>query len=368
MSTRSINRALFLFPTDVMGGAENVTRMVAEATLNCGDFDEVICFVLSGERHGTLDYLEKEFGHARLIYTGARNEQRGVFKLFRLLSKHSYDLVFSSHTHTNAAASLMRRIGLLKTQRLVTRESTMIFERDLGLRGHIIRSLYWLYGAQDLIICQTQRMQQSLSANTRNRFANMTRTLPNPVDIDAIGKAVDSGEGEFEPPSNQRLIAWCGRLSEVKSPLRAVDVLAELHSRGMTDIHLVMMGDGPLYNKIKDHAASQRVTDHITLTGRVSKPATIMKHCELGLMTSDTEGFPNVILEMLASGIRAVVTTDCAGGLKGIPGVHVSAEKTARSLAGDLAAQLKQRESDPSIAGYLENRSPRRFLQELLQS
>ena len=132
MTNPHIKRALFLFPTDVMGGAENVTRMLAEAALKSDLFDEVICFVLSQEDHKTLTYLTED-SRTQLIHTGAKSEKGSLHKLFRILTKHQYDLVFSSHTHVNSAASLMRKLKLLKTEKLVSRESTMIFERKMGL-------------------------------------------------------------------------------------------------------------------------------------------------------------------------------------------------------------------------------------------
>ena len=202
----------------------------------------------------------------------------------------------------------------------------------------------------------------------RNRFGDRVQTIPNPIDLVAIQNAIASSNTTLNAstPSDHKIV-WCGRLSDVKSPLRAVDALGELHNSGRTDTHLIMIGDGPLHSEILQHARASGLEEHVTLTGRVSSPSTIMQHCELGLMTSDTEGFPNVILEMLASGVRSVVTTDCAGGLAEIPGVHVAQSKTASSLAAELTEQLKANNPDKQIDSYLQQRSPAKFLQRLLQ-
>ncbi len=170
LSRNKGNRALFLFPTDRMGGAEQLTRMIARESALGKEFDHIDCFVLSRSRTGTLDDLNA-LPNVTLHYTGARNERGGLIGLLRIFSRHRYDFVFSSHTHLNAFCSLLRWIGMLRTRRLVTRESTLIFERDFGGMGVLIRALYRFYGTQDMIVCQTERMRQSLSKHTNDRFS-----------------------------------------------------------------------------------------------------------------------------------------------------------------------------------------------------
>ncbi len=349
-----------------MGGAENVTRLAANAALESGAFDEVICFILCKEPSGSLDALAAN-SRTRLIYSGAKSEKGGLFSLAKVFLKSRYDLVFSSHTHMNAAASLFRKLGLLKTRRLVARESTMIFERDMGWRGLLARKLYSFYGAQDLIICQTARMADSLNFHTKGRLSDLTAHIPNPIDFLAISNAADTATKSLSHLSNDAdLIAWCGRLAPVKSPLRAVDTLEQLVRSDNGSVHLVMMGEGPMREEITSYAETKGLKSHITLTGRICEPASVMRRCRVGLMTSDIEGFPNVILEMLAAGVSHVVTTDCAGGLDRIPGVIVATEKTADNLAAGLSEALQQPERDELTDTFLRERSPGAFFQKVL--
>ncbi len=366
MAQANKKTALFLFPTDIMGGAENVTRLAARAALDSGAFDEVACFILCKARTGSLDALATD-ERVRLIYSGAGSEKGGLVALARIFAAKRYDLVFSSHTHLNAAASLFRKLRLLKTGRLVARESTMIFERDMGWRGVLARKLYAFYGAQDLIICQTARMAKSLNHHTCGRLSELTAHVPNPIDIPAISNAENDVPDELLAlPKDVKLIAWCGRLASVKSPLRAVDTIEQLVLAGNERVHLVMMGEGPMRDDILAHATSKNLSQHLTLSGRVSKPVSIMKRCSAGLMTSDVEGFPNVILEMLAAGVSRVVTTDCAGGLDRIPGVIVADDKTAESLSAGLQDALQQPDRDEHIEMFLQERTPGAFFHQVL--
>ena len=160
-----MKRALFLLPSDRMGGAERIVYTTAKQAVSCGLYDQIDIFVLCQKRSGTLDELDSS-DLVNLQYTEADNERGGALPMARFVQQKKYALVFSSSTHLNAYASLLRRVGILRADRLVTRESTEIFERDFGARGYLLRALYWFYGAQDLIVCQTGRMRDSLRAST----------------------------------------------------------------------------------------------------------------------------------------------------------------------------------------------------------
>ncbi len=95
-----------------------------------------------------------------------------------------------------------------------------------------------------------------------------------------------------------------------------------------------------------------------SLLGHVNDPPSVMAQCWLGLLTSESEGFRNVVLEMLASGVRSVVTTDCADGLAVLPGVRVADAKTANSLAQALFPLLDITDIDAGVEAALTLRRP----------
>jgi glycosyltransferase involved in cell wall biosynthesis len=358
-------KALIVFPHDAMGGAERVTRTVAYAALQSGRFDEVTCFVLSRGNTGTLEQLSKLPG-ARMVYSGARRMARGLPGLVRVCRQARYDFTFCSFADINAILCLFRGLGILKTRRLVTRESTMMFERDFGWKTPIARLLYRAYGRQDLIVCQTARMAASLTKNTDGRFREITAVIPNPLDFDAVQALCAPGDNTLDQiPAARRKIVWCGRLVPVKAPLRAVETLAELHGAGLDDTHLVMIGEGPMRAEVEALAERLDLSAHLTLTGFHRLPVTLMRACRAGLVTSEIEGFPNVILEMLFAGVPGVASTDCAGGLAEIPGLVLSDEKTATSLARAVVEVLSLEKPAPQTAPHIASRRPESFFSRL---
>jgi glycosyltransferase involved in cell wall biosynthesis len=188
--------------------------------------------------------------------------------------------------------------------------------------------------------------------------------VPNPIDGDRIeaGVLTKAPPELREIPADRIRIAWCGRLSQVKSPLRAIGVLRSLHDRGLTAAHLIVIGDGPLLDEMVTKAADENLTKAITFVGHQPNPVAFMASAQLGLITSDIEGFPNVILEMLGAGVNAIVTTNCAGGLQEIPGVYVAPERSVAALT-DTLLKVDRGRRDPRISKFLDERSPSAFLQ-----
>ena len=135
----------------------------------------------------------------------------------------------------------------------------------------------------------------------------------------------------------------------------------------MDDAHLVMVGDGPLRGDLERAVSALGLTEHVTFAGHQKLPSSVFSRCPMGLLTSDVEGFPNVIPEMLASGVTHVVTTQCAGNLKEIPGVTVV--PLTKSVVDDLAAAtLAARDSVPAegVERYVEQRTPAHYLSTVL--
>lgn len=359
-------RALFLFPSDRMGGAERITRTLAIEAARSGRYDEVHCYIQCWERSGTLDALECE-GNVILEYSYAESHFRRIAPLTKYLASRSYDLVFSSHLHFNAICSLMRRLGKLDVARLVSRESTTTFDRDFGRFGIMIPWMYAAYGAQDLIVCQTQKMKASISKNTDGKHDRLLKVIPNPIDMEWIteGRNMAPPPELNAIPASRTRIVWCGRLVPVKAPLRAIEALHALHELGRRDVHLIMIGDGPLRPAVLERGAKLGVDGHLTMVGHQAFPSATMARCHMGMLTSEVEGFPNVILEMLASGNRSVVSTECADGLEDIPAVRLALARDGMSIAKAFIPLLDNEVRDATIDSFVSRRQPRRFFDEL---
>ena len=358
------SQALFLLPHDTLGGAERVTATLAEAAALSGEFELVTVVVLSRGDHGKLDHL-KRYPNLTINYLPFSGPSRALFGLASFLKVRSYDFVFSSLADINALLSLMRRMGILRTKYLVARESTMMFERDFGWKSYLVRTIYRLYGAQDLIITQTEKMASSLNANTGGKLEMLVQVLPNPIPYRLV-ESFDEVRGLGRTGVGPLQIVWCGRLSHVKSPHRAIKALAYLRDNGEADASLLFIGDGPLRHMLEALVKECQLEDCVRFAGHLEDPTSAMTPNDVGLITSDIEGFPNVILEMLASGVRSIASTNCAGGLEDVPGLTLSANSSPVALAEAIKEAQTNAGAPSLINKFIRDRHPGLLLRRIL--
>ncbi len=98
-------------------------------------------------------------------------------------------------------------------------------------------------------------------------------------------------------------LALVGRLSAEKAPAEAVDAATVLIARGH-DVHLDVLGDGPLRTRLERRAPWTRVTFH----GHVTREevARVVAGADTVLAPCPTEAFGLAALEALASGVPVV--------------------------------------------------------------
>jgi glycosyltransferase involved in cell wall biosynthesis len=127
-------------------------------------------------------------------------------------------------------------------------------------------------------------------------------------------------------PAHGPLLLGVGRLVASKGFHRAVDLLREL-----PDARLVLVGEGPQRQRLARLAPRQR----LLLLGSLPPPAVALAYqaCDLLVLPSEREGWPNVVTEALASGLPVV-----ASAVGGIPEILSDPACGIAVPPGDAAA------------------------------
>ncbi len=146
--------------------------------------------------------------------------------------------------------------------------------------------------------------EMALSFCDRYDFA----VIPNGVDTEFFKPATDRTE------TDEIKILFVSRLIERKGLQHVIPMLKALSSTTEKRIRLLVVGEGPYHERLRQIAKEQQVTEMVCFLGekRGEELAGIYRQADIFILPSSNEGMPNVVLEAMASGLP-VVMTPCQG-------------------------------------------------------
>ena len=333
------NKALFVFPTAILGGAERVMFNLIYFLLNKNYV--VTVYIMSRGKQSGWEIIESH-PNINLIIKNYPSEKTSLIPflidIYKLSYSNNFNYTFSSHTHINALLSFLKKLKLFKSKFLLARESTFIFERFFGIWRTIFKFIYrFMYGKQDLIICQTDRMKESLIKNLGYMPAKKIEVISNPVNIDYINYQL--ANSQIDKPF-RTLIVGCGRLI----PLKQFDFLIKAFSKLeniFPEVGLVIIGDGPERKNLESLVETLNLSQQVIFTGKISNPIQWFAQADIGVISSEIEGFPNVLIEMMAAGSKQIITTPCTDGVNSIPYISITQDCSIEAIETSLRAYLK---------------------------
>lgn len=309
---------LIALPRDILGGAEQFLKMVARYHVSKGHTVHIF-FINAANAEQWSDMPEQ----AVLVFGKGNKERQGMGRFIRNISKAGntqYQYAYTSHTHVTGIVSMMRRMGILKIDKHIGRESTSVFHRFSGMRLLSFRLFYLGYRYLDLLICQTDFMKEQLCAHLQQLERQIKITVQqNPIDIREI--ALKSSLKTSIPASQQQYIVSAGRLI----PEKGFDILIRAFLRVADEyplLNLMILGEGPLRQQLEELAAELGLGYKVLMPGRVENVYPFFRQAAACVVSSRTEGFPNVLLQMMSQNAN-VVSTTCAGGLDLLPGISL---------------------------------------------
>lgn len=117
-------------------------------------------------------------------------------------------------------------------------------------------------------------------------------------------------------PDRRRLMLAVGRLDRQKGFDVALQAFAQA-SRQHPEWCLVILGEGPERSALEAQRADLGCADRVFLPGRVGNVGDWYQRAGIFVLSSHFEGFPNVLIEAMASGC-AVIAADCPTGPRDI--------------------------------------------------
>ena len=189
---------------------------------------------------------------------------------------------------------------------------------DINARFFLVRFLHKIScrGADQVVAVSNGSRRAILeyyslpSSKVQRIYNPILNLVPKSIERTAIGETV-------------KLIA-IGRLTKAKNYSQMIYAIKKLQDSQINNFILDIYGEGELESEIKALIKELELDKIITLKGFHGNITHVLKSYDIFIMSSKWEGFGNVLVEALASGLR-IVSTDYPSGAYEILNKDISA-------------------------------------------
>lgn len=379
-------RVVFFIPTLEVGGAE---RVVVTIVNNLRHWEPVLVLWVN---RGSLAREVRKGVEVYALSSGRSSGEPGGENRFRtwktrfrmtlsrLLPGRLAGVVIKAHrlaklAHTGRIPIL---VSFLTMPNVIAIMAKVLFNRRLKVivNVHDVTSrilkhselktterflLYWLvrlfYPRADLIVTVAEGVKHDLVQSFGISAAKIV-VVWNPVDIEGIRvRAKEPVEHPWFQDRRGPLIVGVGRLVKLKGFDLLIRAFAQVPEQ--LGARLVIVGDGKERPALEELVGDLGLSERVALLGFQENPWKYMARADMFVLSSLTEGFPNVLGEALALGVP-VLATDCSPGVREYLGDNECGLLVPPGDVGALAEGIKRLLSDLDLRARLAERGRKR--------
>jgi glycosyltransferase involved in cell wall biosynthesis len=325
-----------LYPTY---GLERLVISQAEEYLDLGLQTDIVCL---NEPHDVSGLLPPG---CRLFNLGVPKIRDALGPLRRYLKAEQPDAVHAAMWPVTCLTAVAHRMARLPGRLVLSDHNPLSLQ--YAARGGAHRLLQRVSVALTYPLASARIGVSPGVADDLSRLSGLPRrwfsVVHNPV---AIGRsappALQSAEAAWGGWEGRRILT-VGRLKAQKNHALLLRAFKQVLAHG--DARLMILGEGDLGVTIAEQVQAEGLQGKVLMPGHVDDPISYYLSADLFALSSDYEGFGNVIVEALACGVP-VVSTDCPGGpaeiLSGGRFGRLVPVGDASSLASAMVATLQE--------------------------
>lgn len=188
------------------------------------------------------------------------------------------------------------------------KSKVVVCDRNNPLKEHS-KAIFWLscqlYRSASAIVVQTVQIKNFYPKFLQNKI----HIIENPLDEDRLIKQCAE-----KMVCKENLIISMGRLEKQKDFKTLINAFAQIEKK-FPEWNVCIFGKGDMKNELQELINKYGLESRIFLRGRTETPFLELKKAKVFVLSSNYEGFPNVLCEGLYAGL-ACVSSDCISGPK----------------------------------------------------
>lgn len=301
-------KVLFVLNNLEGGGAEKMMAKIMNG------------FVLNGITVHLL--LGKKTGiHLNTIHQTIKVDEAGgqsFFRYFRhflqVFKANNYTHIFCIGYQTSSAALLARKFSSTKTKIYSTHHFAYPAHRPAKYwKGDLLLKMYYyfLFPSADKIIAVSKGALAWLKKFSGRKLTQGI-VIYNPAVDDSIRQKAAEPFSLPVQAQGKKILLTVGRLNMEKDHNTLLKAFSKFKVQHPLSI-LFIIGEGPLKDNLDQQIIQLGLQQDVFLYGFQQNPYKWMAACDVFLLSSQFEGFGNVLAEAMSLG-KTIVSTDCPVG------------------------------------------------------
>ena len=303
----------------VGGGAQ---RMAANQTL-VFDKDYNVYFVLfenSGdiyEHGGSLIDMNMPPLKTAPVYKRVMNTVNRTVYLAKFKKEKKLDAVISHLDGANLVNVLSGR-GANKCRIICVYHSMPSANENPTFIHRVFHQFIGRFSDRYVMVSKLAAMDMMKNFGVRRKDISAIHNFSDNKKINRLKDNVLPDDAQDFINAHSRIIITVGRLTLVKRQERLIKLLQKLRNEdGFEDAGLMILGDGPQKEFLKEVTADGKLDAHVYMPGNVDNPFMYISRSDVFVLCSDYEGLPMALTEAVACGCP-VVSCDMKSGAREI--------------------------------------------------
>jgi glycosyltransferase involved in cell wall biosynthesis len=289
------------------GGVERQSLIIAEELRRRGADVTLVLHRLRGPLHDQVP------AGLRVVDLKGDRTLNDIPRLARFLRRERPDVLLTNVDLKNVAALLAKAVSL-SPAKVVICQHNPISQSFIAAENWLYRYVGLAYRVLSPLISRAVAVSSGVAAELRASGLSASRvvTIYNPVvGPDFQDRAAEAGTHPWFGVAGRPAFVTAGRLVAQKDHEILLHALA-LHRRH-SDSRLVLLGAGPLEAPLRALADGLGLADAVDFAGFRPNVLPFFRQADAFVLSSQCEGFGNVIVEALGCG-TPVISTDCDYG------------------------------------------------------